>query len=217
MKKVLTLLVAVVVCSLVVSGLAFAGVAKITYMERTVEVKLSGTDEWVPAKFGMELNEGDIIRTGDFSKASVELSDQKVLNLNPNSIIKIGEEKKSGWVSNTWGRIRNLAKKSSSEESKVTVAASAAVRASKAEVGEQEGDMELSEYPTEEELRKSIIVMKKMIRESPQSEMAAELQYLIAEIYSQLGNLDWAKREYTKVIENYSDTQWAKLASEKVQ
>jgi tetratricopeptide (TPR) repeat protein len=215
MKKTLLGSVIVLALALVFSSLALAGVAKITYLERTVEVKFAGTDEWIPAEFGMELKDGDVVRTGDFAKASVELSDRKVLNLNPNSIVKIGEEKKSGWASKTWNRIRNLAKKSSSEESKVTVAASAAIRASK--VGEEEGDLGLSEYPTEEELKKSIMVMKKMIRENPQSEMAPELQYLIGETYVHLGNLDRAKREFAKVVENYPDTDWAKLASEKIQ
>ena len=129
------------------------------------------------------------------------------------------------------GGIMGLSRTSIPGRKKAPVTVSTALRTSQSKIEKGETQLKLSsEYPTEEELRKSvvvmkkmikelkrsIIIMKKMIRDNPNSEMAAELQYQIAEIFTQLGKQEWAKREYSRVVANYPGTPWANLASEKI-
>jgi len=63
--------------------------ARLSDCEGNVEMKRSGSDEWVEATVGEKLNEGDILQTSDNSRAIVSLMDSDDIRLNSRSSIEI--------------------------------------------------------------------------------------------------------------------------------
>jgi hypothetical protein len=71
------------------SGSKAAVPAFISFIEGTVEIKKSSASDWVAAKVKNSLSEGDIVKSGANSKASITFFDGSVINLQSDTQIEI--------------------------------------------------------------------------------------------------------------------------------
>jgi hypothetical protein len=83
----------------VASGSPFASFASFA---GAVQVKKAGTLEWISARNGLPLNEGDIVRTGSGAGAEIQLTDGlTTLHLRADSCITVGAKRPSSTGSTT--------------------------------------------------------------------------------------------------------------------
>ena len=68
---------------------AAGGLAKVTAIQNTVEVKAASATGWSPASVGQSLGAGDRIRTGAGSRAAILYSDQTLHRMNEKSEVEI--------------------------------------------------------------------------------------------------------------------------------
>ncbi len=65
--------------------------ARFVNIEGSVQVKFSGTLQWVSADRGVVLNKSDLVRTGSGSSAEVRFFDGTVFQIRPDSLVTIEE------------------------------------------------------------------------------------------------------------------------------
>jgi hypothetical protein len=70
---------------------AVATGARFESIEGSVQVKRSGTLEWVPATRAVVLRQNDLVRTGSGATAEIHLADGGVINVRPDSLMTILE------------------------------------------------------------------------------------------------------------------------------
>jgi hypothetical protein len=70
---------------------AVATGARFQSIEGSVQVKRSGTLEWVPATRAIVLRQNDLVRTGSGATAEIHLADGGVINVRPDSLMTILE------------------------------------------------------------------------------------------------------------------------------
>jgi hypothetical protein len=70
---------------------AVATGARFQSIEGSVQVKRSGTLEWVPATRAVVLRQNDLVRTGSGATAEIHLADGGVINVRPDSLMTILE------------------------------------------------------------------------------------------------------------------------------
>jgi len=58
-----------------------------------VEVRRGGSARWLPVKVGEPLADGDEVRTGLFSEATIHLRGASSVTINPNTVFVVGEER----------------------------------------------------------------------------------------------------------------------------
>ena len=63
--------------------------ARFVSLEGTVQVKKPGTHEWIPARRDMQLNQGDLVRSGPGASAEIRFADGFSFRLKPESLVTI--------------------------------------------------------------------------------------------------------------------------------
>lgn len=101
---------AVVALAALCLAAAPAQAAKVTLLQRPVEIKVQGRGEWKPLKVGDEVNSGDQIRTGIGGRCEVTIEEKRVFRIGEASEVVIdqlilGERGMSGKVRVLLGRI----------------------------------------------------------------------------------------------------------------
>ncbi|MFA5480574.1 MAG: FecR family protein [Candidatus Muiribacteriota bacterium] len=99
MKKITFLmLILLIMPSIFIHANVSVETAVLSYVYGIVKVKAAGETEWKDAKLNMVLNIGDSIKTARRSKAEINISDKKIISVNPNTVVEIPEvvENQSG-------------------------------------------------------------------------------------------------------------------------
>jgi len=65
--------------------------ARFASIEGSVQVKRSGTLEWIPATRAVVLRQNDLVRTGSGASAEIHFADGTVFNVRPDSLITVEE------------------------------------------------------------------------------------------------------------------------------
>jgi len=63
--------------------------ARFVSLEGTVQVKKPGTHEWIPARRDIQLNQGDLVRSGPGASAEIRFADGFSFRLKPESLVTI--------------------------------------------------------------------------------------------------------------------------------
>ncbi len=63
--------------------------ARFASLEGTVQVKKAGGPDWISARRDMQLNQGDLVRTGPGASAEIRFADGFSFRLKPESLITI--------------------------------------------------------------------------------------------------------------------------------
>ena len=203
-----------------VRGAVSGMVAEVAYVGGGASVE---RDEGsIAVELEMALFKGDKLSTDERGRVEIRSRDRTALNikggvegLDVGSVVLSENPGNKLWAKTIWNRVQKVV--SGGAASNVTVVGG--VRgAEEDEIGEEleldweeEEQEEEEESFTQEDIELAIVSLRKIVEDDPQSEVAGEAQFLIAEAYGQL-----AEMSYRKLIEQYPDSEYVEEALKRV-